>query len=120
MSTPQKAKNISEIPAVAGEFFENIFNIYQTEDDEKYYYFNIGKKIVFDVENIDENYIEYFYIDAPLPLTTISYRIFGTQHLWWLIASMNNLNPLDVPAAGTTIISPRKQYLSQIMQLINR
>lgn len=117
---PIDARAVPDIPPVAGEYYENILNMYQTQDDSSYYYFNISNKVVVDMENINADYIDYYYIDAPMPLTTLSYRIFGTQHLWWLIVAMNNLNPIDIPAAGTVIAVPKNQYVSDVLQTIKQ
>jgi hypothetical protein len=120
MQVPLKPININEIPPIAGEYYENILNVYQTQDASNYFYYNISKKITIDLANVDEQYIEYIFIDSAMPLTTVSYRLFNTIHLWWLIAAMNNLNPIKIPAAGSVLIVPRRQYLQTILQSINQ
>lgn len=115
-----KPRDITDIPQVDSDYYENILSMYQTQDESSYYYFNISKKIVIDMKNIDESNIEYYYLGAAMPLTTVSYRLFGTQHLWWLIATMNKLNPLDVPQAGTVIAVPTNDYLINILQTTNQ
>lgn len=117
---PSLPRSVPDIPPVGAEYYENIFNMYQTQDEDAYNYFNISNKVQIDVSNIDENYVEYFYIDAPLPLTTLSYRIFGTQHLWWLIVAMNKLNPIDIPRAGTVIVVPKQQFIAEVLNAIKR
>lgn len=120
MQVPNKPINISEIPAVASEYYENIFNVYQTQDVNNYYYYNLGNKINIDINNVDGTYIQYIFIDSRMPLTTISYRLFGTMHLWWLIAAMNDLNPVEIPVAGTVIAVPEKQYIQNILNTIQQ
>lgn len=117
---PSLPRAVPDIPTVGAEYYENIFNMYQTQDEDAYNYFNISNKVEIDTNNIDERYIEYFYIDAPIPLTTLSYRIFGTQHLWWLIVAMNKLNPIDVPSAGTVIVVPKQQFVNEVLNAIKR
>lgn len=117
---PSLPKSVPDIPTVGAEYYENIFNMYQTQDEDAYNYFNISNKVEIDVENIDENYLDFFYIDTPIPLTTLSYRIFGTQHLWWLIVAMNKLNPLDIPAAGIVIAVPKPQFITNVLDAIKR
>lgn len=118
MQIPFKPINLSEIPPVAGEYYENIFNVYQTQDASSYYYFNLGNKVVINIDDVSETFIEYIFIDSRMPLTTMSFRLFGTMHLWWLIATMNDLNPIDIPAAGTVLAVPRRQYLQNILNAI--
>ena len=115
MIKPIKLSDIPNIPPVGSDYYENIFNVYE-DDDTSMYYFNINRKVVFDTTGINEEYVDYIYIDAPIPLTTLSYRLFNTMHLWWLIVVMNNLNPIDVPTPGSVYIVPKKQYLSTIIQ----
>jgi ABC-type nitrate/sulfonate/bicarbonate transport system permease component len=55
-----------------------------------------------------------------MPLTTISYKLYNTIHLWWLIAAMNNLNPINVPTPGTVFIVIRREYLQNILQAIKQ
>lgn len=117
---PIKARAVPTIPPVGAEYYENILNMYQSPNEGAYYYFNISKRANFDISNVDEEFIEYFYLDAPTPLTTLSYRIFGTQHMWWLIVIMNKLNPLDIPPGGTVIVVPKIQYISNILQTIKQ
>lgn len=120
MQVPQKPINIDDIPPIAGEYYENILNVYQTQDASNYYYYNISNKVVVDLTNIDEQYIEYIFINSNMPLTTISYRLYNTMHLWWLIAIMNNLDPINIPAAGSVFVVPRREYLQTILQAIKQ
>ena len=117
---PSLPQSVPNIPPVGAAYYENILNMYQTENEDAYNYFNISNKVQININNIDENFVEYFYIDAPLPLTTLSYRIFGTQHLWWLIVAMNKLNPIDIPAAGTVIVVPKQQFIAEVLNAIKR
>lgn len=117
---PIEARTVPDIPPVAGEYYENILNMYQTQDESNYYYFNISNKVVIDTTNINPDYIDYYFLDTPIPLTTLSYRIFGTMHLWWLIVAMNKLNPIDIPVAGTVIAVPKKEYISDVLQTIKQ
>lgn len=120
MQIPLKPTNINNIPPIGGEYYENILNVYQTQDVDNYYYYNISKKITFDINNVDEAYVEYIFIDSAMPLTTISFRLFGTMHLWWLIAIMNNLNPIIIPSSGSVFLVPRREFLQNILQAIQQ
>jgi hypothetical protein len=117
---PSLPQSVPNIPTVGAEYYENIFNVYQTQNNDAYNYFNISNKVEIDTTNIDENYLQYFYIDTPIPLTTLSYRIFGTQHLWWLIVIMNKLNPIDLPATGAVIAVPKPQFVANVLNTIKR
>lgn len=115
MQVPQTPINIDEIPPVGSDYYENIFNVYQTQDESNYYYYNIGRKVTIDINDVNEAYIEYYFIDRPMPLTTMSYKLFGTMHLWWLIAAMNQLNAIEIPPSNTVIAVPKRIYLQNIL-----
>lgn len=118
MLIPQTPTNIRDIPTISDEYYENIFNVYNTKDD--YYYYNISKKVSFNLADVDNSNVNYVYIDAPMPLTTISFNLYGTIHLWWIVAQMNKLNPVTIPPAGTVFIVPNKEYINNIINAIKQ
>ena len=92
--------------------------MYIAENPDAYYFFNIGKRIIIDTDNLDPSFVQYVIVDVRMPLTSMSYTLFGSQHLWWIIAVMNKLNPIEIPPAGTVIVVPKRQYISDVLQLI--
>jgi len=69
--------------------YERIFKVYETsKDDKSFYFYNILKKIEIPAI-IDDSVIEYYTVRANMPLTTISYKIYGDIRLWWIIYLVN-------------------------------
>lgn len=104
------------------ERYENIFNMYQfdTENKDTYVFYNILSKVSIPA-NLDDNIYEYYIIDSEMPLTTLSYKFYKTQHLWWLILAVNNLkNPVKLIKAGSTIKILKSEYLSTIYSSIKQ
>lgn len=102
--------------------YENIFNAYQLENDNgnQYVFYNILNKVSLP-DNIDDNVFKKFSIPGSMPLTTISYRIYKTMHLWWLIMLCNNIrNPVRLLAPGTVIRTIKPQYISTVLANIQR
>lgn len=102
------------------ERYENIFNMYEVENSnfDKYVFYNISSKVTLP-DNLNDNVFDYWTVPGLMPLTTISYRIYGTQHLWWLIMIANKLkNPVKLLAPGTTIKAIKPDYLDQIYKSI--
>ena len=61
-----------------------------------------------------------FNLDTNAPWTTISYGIYGTIFLWWMITELNNItNPIDIPKPGTIIKYIKPEYVKQIVGQIN-
>lgn len=104
------------------ERYENIFNLYQLENDNgnKYVFYNILNKVSFP-NDLDQNIFEYYKIESKIPLTTLSYNIYNTQHLWWLIMVLNNIkNPVKLIDSGSIIKTVKIDYLDLIFDAIKQ
>lgn len=104
------------------ERYENIFNVYQLENsnNNKYAFYNILNKVSFP-DGLDEAIFEYYKVDGQIPLTTLSYNIYNTQHLWWLIMILNKIkNPVKLIASGSIIKTIKKEYLDLIFDKIKQ
>jgi hypothetical protein len=94
--------DIAMLPALNNYRYENIFKIYQNND--KQYYYNITKKIVIPIKNLDPTQFIYFPIKQKMPWTMASFQVYSTIELWWLLCLVNNItNPIIQPKAGTYI-----------------
>jgi hypothetical protein len=81
--------NISELPALDSVRYENIFKLYNTQKgSNNYYFYNILNKVVIP-DVIDEDLVTTITLDRRLPWTTLSYKLYGTIYLWWLIYILN-------------------------------
>ena len=100
--------------------YENIFKVYQTGDKNCFYY-NILKTIQVP-DNIDNQLFDIITLSKNTPLTTLSYNIYGTTYLWWLICIVNNIkNPFDLSSGkitGTQLKIIKKQYIKTILDNI--
>ena len=104
------------------EMYENIFNAYlfSNDNDDQYVFYNILNKVSLP-PNIDDNVFDRFAIPGHMPLTTISYKIYKTMHLWWLIMVCNNIkNPVKLLAPGTVVRTIKPQYLSTVLNSIKK
>jgi hypothetical protein len=104
------------------ERYENIFNMYEfkNSNDDKYVFYNILSKVTLPPD-LDKDVFAYYNIDAHTPLTTLSYKIYGTQHLWWLIMVVNNIkNPVKLLESGSIIKVIKKDYLDLIFDSIKK
>jgi hypothetical protein len=121
MIDQSKQKDISQLPAISRDRYENIFNVYTAKkDDSTYYYYNILKKISIDTENIAPGAFKYIQVNRRLPWTAISYQEYSTQHLWWLILLTNNIiNPIILPKIGDVLKIVRQEYVKEIISQLN-
>jgi hypothetical protein len=93
----------TDIPEINNSSFsyENFFNIYET--DQGYRFYNLLKNISIFASNNSE--IEQEYIsDYTDTWYSISYRVYGTLNLWWLVCLYNNIpNPFERIKARTVL-----------------
>tara|TARA_R100000008_G_C3538883_1_gene143643 strand:- start:57 stop:425 length:369 start_codon:yes stop_codon:yes gene_type:complete len=112
--TRDKIKNLFSLSETQ---YENIFSVAKCD---KYFFYNIIKKVSFPDELGNDIYMEK-YITAEQPWTTFSHRIYGTQDLWWLICCVNKIkNPTINPEPGKVYKIIRPDLVSGILAEINR
>jgi hypothetical protein len=104
------------------ERYENIFNMYEfvNSNGNSYVFYNILTKISIP-DDLDNSVYEYYKIDSEMPLTTLSYKLYKTQHLWWLIMAMNKIkNPIKLISGGSVLKVIKVDYLDIIFNLIKQ
>lgn len=110
-----KQNNISELPYLENFRYENLFNVYQTNDDK--YFYNILSKVNFPEELEETFYTIYTVPNNSISWTFISNKFYGTTLLWWLICSVNKIqNPVYFPAAGTELKILNPSIVRNIIQ----
>lgn len=97
--------------------YENIFNMYELTNDNgnSYVFYNILNKVTIP-QDIDPAVFEFWSVPGNMALTTISYRIYGTISLWWLICTINHItNPVSLLAPGSVIKVIKKEYIPTVL-----
>ena len=94
--------------------FENFFNIYEDKNDIRNpYFYNLNTTVYFDGIPSDT-----YSLTHDMFWTTISYNIYDTTRLWWLLMKLNNVtadNLFDIVPAGTEIKYIEKTSLQPIL-----
>ena len=111
--------NIAELNNLESYDFENIFKLCYDQKTSAYFY-NILRTINIPV-NIQRDLYGTIVMPAEMPLTTLSYKTYGTIKLWWLICTVNSItNPVDYIPGGTIlkIITPR--HVPYVINLIKQ
>ena len=109
--------NITGLPSLDDTRYENIFKVAKSD---KFFFFNIIKKISIPDDIQSEVYIEV-RVNSKQPWTTLSNRIYGNQNLWWLICLTNKIyNPINNPEVGQVYKVIKPEYISTILQEIKR
>ena len=96
-----KQNSIEELPALRNENYENIFNIY-TDEDGRYYY-NLLQTIALP-QNLPAGYYTTYDVKYGDTWPFISYKLYNTPNLWWIITAANNISdPTSLPEPGSQI-----------------
>ena len=113
----QYQNNIDELPTLEDYRYENIFKIYQ-KGDKNFYYYNILQKIEIP-DDMSGGLLSSVKLDRNIPLTTLSYNLYGTTHLWWLILIVNKIQNAckDLPV-GYDIKYVKKNFIKTVMSSI--
>lgn len=88
IETGQYQNQIPSLSALSVKDYERIFKVFKASvDDKEFFYYNILKKI--DFPTIDSQYIKYYEVKTRMPMTTISYNIYGDIKSWWILYLLN-------------------------------
>lgn len=108
---------ITDLPKLLQENYENIFQIFQDKDD--HYFYNLLETIHFP-ENLPSGYFDTYNIRPGDTLPFISYKLYKTTNLWWAICLANNIiNPTEQLETATTLKIPKVSILREIIKQIN-
>ena len=84
-----KQKEIQELATLSNNLYENIFNVNLLEDsNSNFYFYNLLNKVVFP-DSISDEFIEEITILTDKPWTTLSFELYGTIQLWWVVYLLN-------------------------------
>lgn len=114
--TGQTQDEIPGLPILARERYENIFNVYSTQKDENsvYYYYNILNKITIP-DTIDSAIYDTVTLNRRLPWTTLSFQLYQTISLWWLLFLLNKPKNIFVAEPGIEYKYIRQEYIEQVL-----
>lgn len=108
-----KQNNISDLPRLRSENFENIFNVF-TEEDGRYYY-NLLQTVAFP-QNLPDGYFVKYDIVYGDTWPFISYKVYNNPNMWWIILFANNIsNPITSVIPGTSIKVPKIEIVKIIL-----
>ena len=111
---PFKQNDVNALPPLDTFRYENIFNVYL--DNNNRYFYNLLAKVNFPQDITNYYYDVYTVPNNNLPYTYISYLLYGTIELWWLICAFNNIeNPVYFPQANTQLKYLKPQYVRLII-----
>jgi LysM repeat protein len=109
--------NILNLPSLTQDRYENIFNVYT--DNDGHYYYNLLQSISIP-QNLPDSFFTQYITQPGDTLPYISYKIFNTINLWWLICAVNNItNPIDPIESGKELKIPSTAIAREVLKQIN-
>jgi LysM repeat protein len=109
--------SVPDLPNLAEDRYENIFNVYQDEDN--YYYYNLLQTVKIPT-NLPSSLFTQYNVSPGDTLPFISYKLFGTINLWWIICHLNNIeDPTQILQPGSTLNIPNSNIIQEILTQIN-
>ena len=110
---------IEDLPTLEIYRYENIFKVYQTSQSNAYFY-NIIKSISVPGD-ISSQIFQTITLPNNMPYTTLSYNLYGTTYLWWLICILNGIqNPFDINNAGKSVKVLKREYIKTVLNAIKQ
>jgi hypothetical protein len=108
---------ISDLPKLNNENYENIFNVYI--DNNNYYFYNLLQTVVIP-DSLPEGYYDVYDVMYGDTWPFISYKVYNTPNLWWVILSTNKIiDPTTQPTPGGQLKILKSNYVSQILSQIS-
>lgn len=108
-------KSISNLQST---LYENIFNVNLVDSDDPHYFYNLLNKVSFPEELSGDVYDE-ISLNHDMPWTTLSYKIYDTIDLWWLIVLVNKPDYIFMAKGGKDYRFIKPRYVESILSKIN-
>lgn len=99
----------------------NIFNVYEDGNLGNFQLsYSINRTFnIIGLDNINRKYYDNYIIKELDTWLSISYQIYNTTRLWWLVCKMNNVtDPTQSPVVGDQIKLLKKTYIDNILETI--
>ena len=117
-----KQNNLKDrgIPSLDPTLYENIFkvNVIKKDAESSYYFYNTLNSI-----NIPEGINKEAYDEIPLrydtPWTTLSYKLYKSIDLWWLLVLVNKPDYIFMAKGGKDYKFIKPHYVNRIISKIN-
>jgi len=88
IDTGQYQNSIKSLNRLDIKNYERIFKVFtESLDNKSFYVYNILKNIEF--PTIDSQYIEFYTTPNKMPMTLLSYKLYGDIKSWWIIYLLN-------------------------------
>lgn len=108
---------ISDLPRLRLENYENIFNVY-TDENNRYFY-NLLQSIILPPD-LPKGYFNEYNVVYGDTWPLISYKNYDNTNLWWIILMSNNIiDPTQIAPPSTKLKILKPEIVSLVLAQIN-
>lgn len=119
MSTINSGKTrdkIKQLDTLGRELYENIFKVSLIDNkDKSFYFYNTLNRVIFP-DSIDKNVFDIKILNADTPWTTLSYQIYSSINLWWVIFLLNKPEYVFLAKAGKQYKYIKPEYIQSVLE----
>ena len=104
-------------PYLKMQDLENMLTVHK--DKRGNYVFNLNRGLYI---SLSRDYLAYYTLSNPMHWPVISYVIYDTTRLAWLLMLVNDVkldNAFDIVQPGTSILYPTSDAVSKIVSTVN-
>lgn len=113
-----KQNEVDELANLSSDMYENIFKVNLIDvDGTDLYFYNLLNKVVFP-DNISDEFIDTIVLQNDKPWTSLSYQLYGTISLWWVVYLLNKPKYIFKAQAATEYKYIKPGAVSAVLQQI--
>lgn len=112
----KKQNEIADLVDLSRNLYENLFNVNLIEGTNMYFY-NILNKVIFP-EDISDEFIDEITLMSDKPWTMLSFQLYGTINLWWVVYLLNKPDYIFKAQANTTYKFIKSNYITNVLSQI--
>ena len=111
---------VEELEGLSRNLYENIFNVgLVNNDDKSFYTYNLLNKVIFP-ETLDSNVIDEITLTSDKPWTMLSFQLYSTIELWWVVYLLNKPDYIFKAKANTPYKYIKPGFMSNVLQQITQ
>ncbi len=113
--TGKNRNNIADLESISSELYENIFKVNLIKNkDKNFFFYNTLNKIIFP-DNLSGDIYQDMMVRIDTPWTTLSFNIYGTINLWWVVYLINKPKYIFLAKSGSTIRYIKPDAISSVL-----
>jgi hypothetical protein len=113
--------SVTDLPSLERTRYENIFKVFKLlkDTDNSYYFYNINNKVMIP-DDLDDSIFNVITPAVNTAWTTLSFRLYGTIDLWWLIFIINKPKDIFLAESGVSYRCIKPEFINDVLTNIEQ